>query len=59
MNAAAPIARLDSRQPDFHARLATLRAWEPEQDEQIERVVADIVRGRLIPGRYSLLRCPS
>ncbi|MCC7059929.1 MAG: histidinol dehydrogenase, partial [Burkholderiaceae bacterium] len=34
----------DSRQADFRARLAALRAWEPTQDEQIERVVADIVR---------------
>ncbi|MBN9461824.1 MAG: histidinol dehydrogenase [Burkholderiales bacterium] len=55
MNAAAPIARLDSRQPDFHARLATLRAWEPEQDEQIERVVADIVRDVRRRGDAALL----
>ena len=55
MSAAAPIARLDSRQPDFHARLAALRAWEPEQDEQIERVVADIVRDVRRRGDAALL----
>ncbi len=44
MNTPLSLARLDSRQADFRARLAALRAWEPTQDEQIERVVADIVR---------------
>lgn len=44
MSTPLSLARLDSRQADFRARLAALRAWEPTQDEQIERVVADIVR---------------
>ncbi|MBW7926168.1 MAG: histidinol dehydrogenase, partial [Burkholderiaceae bacterium] len=42
MNRPMP-ARLDSRAPDFAARLAALLAYEPAQDEAIERVVAQIV----------------
>jgi len=37
------LARLDSRSPGFPARLAALLAWEPSQDEAIERAVAQIV----------------
>ncbi len=36
-------ARLDSRAPDFAERLAALLAYEPAQDDEIERVVAQIV----------------
>jgi len=36
-------ARLDSRAPDFAARLAALLAYEPSQDEAIEQTVARIV----------------
>ena len=43
MSAAAPIARLDSREPEFEARLAALLAWEPAHDEAIERAVAGIL----------------
>lgn len=35
--------RLDSRAPDFAARFAALLAYEPGQDEAIERTVAQIV----------------
>ena len=38
------ISRLDSRAADFRQRLAALIAYEPSQDEAIERVVADILR---------------
>jgi histidinol dehydrogenase len=38
------IARLDSRAADFAAQLATLLAFESEQDDNIERTVADILR---------------
>ncbi len=37
------LARLDSRAPDFAARLSALLAYEPAQDEAIERTVAQIV----------------
>ncbi|RIK93760.1 MAG: hypothetical protein DCC72_08145 [Burkholderiales bacterium] len=42
MNRPIP-ARLDSRAPDFTARLSALLAYEPAQDEAIERTVAQIV----------------
>lgn len=38
------IHRLDTREPGFEARLAALLAYEPGQDDTIERTVADIVR---------------
>ena len=38
------IALLDTRHEGFEARLATLLAWNPEQDEGIERTVAAILR---------------
>ena len=38
------IHELDSRAPDFRARLDALLAYEPAQDAAIERVVADILR---------------
>lgn len=38
------IARLDSGAADFAARLKTLLAFESEQDDSIERTVADILR---------------
>ncbi len=38
------IARLDSSAADFAARLKTLLAFESEQDDNIERTVADILR---------------
>ncbi|MCZ7559890.1 MAG: histidinol dehydrogenase [Burkholderiaceae bacterium] len=44
MSAAVPIARLDSRAPDFDRRLAALVAWEPMQDGEIERAVASILQ---------------
>jgi histidinol dehydrogenase len=43
MSAATPIARLDTREPDFDARLGELLAWEQAQDEAIERAVAGIL----------------
>lgn len=38
------IARLDSSATDFAVRLKTLLAFESEQDDNIERTVADILR---------------
>ena len=37
------IHELDTSRPDFRARLAALLAWEPAQDEAIERAVAGIL----------------
>ena len=34
------IRQLDTRQPDFAPTLAALLAWNPDQDEGIERTVA-------------------
>jgi histidinol dehydrogenase len=45
MNAPGPdIHRLDSAEPGFEARLSALLAWEAEQDAEIERAVAAILR---------------
>ena len=38
------IRQLDTRQPDFAPTLAALLAWNPDQDEGIERTVAAILR---------------
>ncbi len=38
------IHRLDTRDPDFDARLAALIAYEPGQDEGVERTVAQILQ---------------
>ena len=57
MSAAASIGRLDSRDAGFDQRLAALLAWEPAQDEAIERVVADIVRDVRRRGDAALLDC--
>ena len=55
MSEAASIGRLDSRDAGFDQRLAALLAWEPAQDEAIERVVADIVRDVRRRGDAALL----
>jgi histidinol dehydrogenase len=45
MNApAADIHRLDSTEPGFEARLSALLAWEADQDAEIERAAAEILR---------------
>jgi len=44
MSDARLIHELDSRAPDFHARLSALLAYEPAQDASIEHAVADILR---------------
>jgi histidinol dehydrogenase len=44
VSAAPLVHRLDSAEPGFDARLAALLAWEPSQDEAIERAAADILR---------------
>ena len=45
MNTPHPsVHRLDSAEPGFDARLAALLAWEPSQDEAVERAVVDILR---------------
>ncbi|RPH46420.1 MAG: histidinol dehydrogenase [Burkholderiales bacterium] len=45
MNAPGPdIHRLDSTEPAFDARLGALLAWEADQDAEIERAAADILR---------------
>jgi len=55
MSAPASITRLDSRDAGFDERLAALLAWEPAQDEAIERAVADIVRDVRRRGDAALL----
>ncbi len=57
MNSGVAIARLDSRAPDFDAQLAALLAWEPAQDEAIERTVAGILRDVRARGDEALLDC--
>jgi len=52
---AAMPARLDSGAPDFAARLAALLAYEPAQDESIERTVAGIVADVRARGDEALL----
>ncbi len=54
MKASMP-ARLDSRAPDFAARLSALLAYEPAQDEAIERTVALIVSDVRARGDEALL----
>ena len=49
------IHRLDSRDPDFDPALAALLAFEAEQDESIERAVADILRDVRRRGDAALL----
>ncbi|MFO1197781.1 MAG: histidinol dehydrogenase [Burkholderiaceae bacterium] len=44
MNAPVAIRTLDSAQPGFRERLAALLAYEPSQDDAIERAVAQILR---------------
>ena len=55
MSVPASITRLDSRDARFDERLAALLAWEPAQDEAIERAVADIVRDVRRRGDAALL----
>jgi histidinol dehydrogenase len=43
VDAPVRINRLDTRSPDFGARLDALLAWEASQDAAIERTVADIL----------------
>ncbi len=54
---AAPILinELDSCAPDFRCRLDALLAWEPAQDEAIERTVAGILRELRLRGDEALL----
>ncbi len=54
MNTAMPV-RLDSRSADFAERLAKLLAYEPAQDESIERTVAAIVADVRTRGDEALL----
>ncbi|RPH59233.1 MAG: histidinol dehydrogenase [Burkholderiales bacterium] len=49
------ITRLDSRDAGFDARLDALLAWEPTQDEAIERTVAGILRDVRRRGDEALL----
>ncbi len=49
------ISELDSRAPDFRARLAALLAYEPGQDAAIERTVAEILRDVRARGDEALL----
>jgi len=44
VNAPVAIRTLDSAQPGFRERLAVLLAYEPSQDDAIERAVAQILR---------------
>ena len=44
MNAPVAIRTLDSAQPGFREQLAALLAYEPSQDDAIERAVAQILR---------------
>jgi len=44
VNAPVAIRTLDSAQPGFRERLAALLAYEPSQDDAIERAVAQILR---------------
>jgi histidinol dehydrogenase len=44
MDANRLINELDAAEPGFRARLDALLAWEPSQDEAIERAVAGILR---------------
>ena len=58
VDAVAPavlIAELDSSQPGFRDRLAALLAYDPGQDEAIERTVADILRDVRTRGDEALL----
>jgi histidinol dehydrogenase len=49
------ISLLDTREPDFDRRLAALLAWDPGQDEAIERTVAGILRDVRARGDAALL----
>ena len=56
MSAPLPaVHRLSSDEPGFDARLAALLAWEPEQDDAIERTVAGILRDVRARGDDALL----
>ena len=55
MSDASLITVLDSGDPDFRARLAALLAYEPSQDEAIERAVAEILREVRLRGDDALL----
>jgi len=51
------VHRLDAGAPGFEARLAALLAWEAEQDEAIERAVAQILRDVRRRGDAAVLEC--
>ncbi len=55
MSAAPVISRLDSAAPDFGARLRSLLAHEPEQDERIAQTVAEIIAAVRERGDVALL----
>ena len=52
----ATLLRLDSRQPDFDAKLTRLLAFDAEQDEAIDRAAADILKQVRNEGDVALVR---
>ena len=49
------IARLDTTAPDFDAALARLSYWDTEEDQAVERTVADVLRGVRARGDAAVL----
>ena len=52
----ATISRLDSRDPDFDAKLTTLLAFDAEQDEAIDSAAARILKQVRAEGDAALVR---